>query len=419
MNAKSKLLLPALRGHIGDWIYYTCLIPVSELAARVNYAEEIHQDKALSKLIQRSLEGERAVHISNYLQKTKQRFFNSLVLATYDGNPEWLEVGNFEATSHLADIGDVDQQALETLGFLSLSGAEKIFAVDGQHRLAGIKRAVSEKMDFNGERIPVIFVSHKEAARERTRRLFTTLNKTAKAVKKRDIIALDEDDTMAIIARRLVETNTWFKDPKISVVSSESLPASNRVSLITIAGLYDLLKQIFKHKMSLRSDTQLRFYRPTDRELDNYYRYAVEYFEAIAEAFPPVGQMFNSDEPVHITQQQRGAHGGHVLFRPVGLSIFTTLAIEYANYNGLSLLEAVDRLKTIPTDLAGKPYRDVIWDPVREKMILPGKTLAKDVLRYMAGLEVDTDILRASYAKARGIDGRANLPGRLKIAVSN
>lgn len=43
-------------------------------------------------------------------------------------------------------------------------------------------------------------LTRQEQERERTHRLFTTLNKSAKPVAKADIIALDEDDTMAIIA---------------------------------------------------------------------------------------------------------------------------------------------------------------------------------------------------------------------------
>jgi hypothetical protein len=72
------LVLPALRGKFGDWIFYSCLMPIGELGSRVSYAKEIHKDKALSQLIQRSLEGPRAKHIADYL-KTQERFFNSLV----------------------------------------------------------------------------------------------------------------------------------------------------------------------------------------------------------------------------------------------------------------------------------------------------------------------------------------------------
>lgn len=127
------LILPALRGSIGDWIYYACLMPMTEIGRRVNYADEIHPDKALSQLIQRSLEGSRARHIAEYLTSTKERFFSSLVLATYGGSPDWLEVGNFKSTANQALVQSLPENATDSLGFLSLTGAEKIFAVDGQH----------------------------------------------------------------------------------------------------------------------------------------------------------------------------------------------------------------------------------------------------------------------------------------------
>jgi len=63
-QTKLPLTMPALRGSFGDWTYYACLLPLRELAARVSYADELHQAKALSELIQRSLEGPRATHIA-------------------------------------------------------------------------------------------------------------------------------------------------------------------------------------------------------------------------------------------------------------------------------------------------------------------------------------------------------------------
>lgn len=399
MTSTGKLILPALRGRIGDWIYYSCLIPIAELARRADYAKNIHSDKALSKLIQRSLEGERAEHIANYLEKTSERFFNSLVLATYGGKPEWLDIGagNDSNESLLKAIGD---EAFDTIGFLCLNGTEKIFAVDGQHRLAGIKKAISEKADFEGERLPVIFIGHSEDERERTRRLFTTLNKTAKPVKKRDIIALDEDDTMAIVTRRLIEQNSWFASPKILVDGAENIPATNRVALTTISNLYDVLKIIFKHRSGSKNDVQLRFYRPSDQELDKYYAYAISFFEAIANTFEPVLHLFESTTPARVTQKYRGDHGGHLLFRPIGLSAFATAAVDLAKHNDIQLHEAIAFFKNLPTDLSCSPFRDVIWDSSRSKVITTGKRLATDLLRHMVGLPVDTNKLQAAYDKA-------------------
>lgn len=413
MNNTKKLLLPALRGFIGDWVYYSCLMPIPELAARVEYAQDIHNDNALSKMIQRSLEGQRAEHIALYLEKTKERFFNSLVLATYDGCPEWLEINNFKATNNENLNELLNEDINDTIGFLSLSGQERIFAVDGQHRLAGIKKAISNKSKFGEERLPVIFIAHSEKKRERTRRLFTTLNKTAKPVKKSDIIALDEDDTMAIISRRLIETNNWFSSPKILINASENIPSTNRVCLTTISNLYDILKIIFKYKIGDKNDVRLRFYRPSDNELDNFYCYAEKYFESISNVFHEVKELFLSKEPAIVTQKYRGEHGGHLLYRPMGLLIFTNVVILYAKHHDISLSEAIIKLSCLPTQLNSNPYRGVIWDSDRKKMISTGKKTMTDLLTYLVGLPVNMDKLSASYAKALGEDGPVILPTKI------
>lgn len=418
MTKNTSLLLPALRGSFGDWIYYSCLVPMKEIGDRVRYADEIHPNKALSELIQRSLEGPRAKNIAEYLSAAKERFFNSLVLATYGGSPEWLEVGNFRTSSKSDLLEAASQTGMDTLGFLSLTGSEKIFAIDGQHRVAGIKRALENGQSFGQDHVPVIFVGHKKSASglQRTRRLFTTLNKTAVPVRKRDIIALDEDDVMAIIARRLVETNPYFKDPKIAVIASQNIPAGNRVCLTTISSLYDILKQLFMLETGKQSDRTLRFNRPPDERLEKHYQFATDYFAIVAKSFKPIGDLFASKDPAEVTKANRGDKGGHLLFRPIGLDIFTAVSIEYAIQKNVTLAAAVAKLKVIPTDISSAPYRHVIWEPSKSIMIPDGKSLARNVLRYMLDLKVDGQKTASDYKlalNARGVKGNLALPKRL------
>lgn len=160
MSKKLEILvLPALRGHFGDWVYYACLMPLKEIGARVSYANDIHQSVVLSDFIQRSLEGARAGHIAEYLEKTPDRFFNSLVLAVYGGSPEWLEVGGVRAQN--PDLRKVlSRQAEDSIGFIQLNGQEDVFAVDGQHRLAGIKKALEDGSATEDEQVSVLLVAH-------------------------------------------------------------------------------------------------------------------------------------------------------------------------------------------------------------------------------------------------------------------
>lgn len=117
--------------HLRGLVYYSTLLPMREVAKRVNYAKEIHSSKALSDMIQRSLEGDRAGKIADYLRDNPERFFSSVVLATYEGDPEWFDVGNLRSSRNAAVLDEVPEGSLDTLGLLRLSGAEKIFALDG------------------------------------------------------------------------------------------------------------------------------------------------------------------------------------------------------------------------------------------------------------------------------------------------
>lgn len=403
------LTLPCLRGTFGDWIYYTALMPMSEVVARVHFAHEVHKSKQLSQLIQRRLEGERATKIAAYLRQNDERFFNSLVLATYGGSPQWFDVGNLRSSKNADVLASLPEDGMDALGLLRLEGSEEIFALDGQHRLAGMRKALEEGVGLGDELVPLILVGHglDPAGSRRTRRLFTTLNKTAVPVRKLDIIALDEDDVMAIIARRLVEQDAAFRHPKIAVVSSESMPVGNHDSLITIAALYDLLKALFKQHKGYANDYDLRFNRPMDAELDEFYTVAQSYFEAIGTTFPPVAELMASRTPAAVVAKYRTASGGHVLFRTIGLDIFTQTAIALAKRDDIDVAAAVPLLKKLPTRLEGVPFKGTIWDPARKVIKPANKVLARKIVFYMLGLPLTArqrSSLLGDYRAASGYD---------------
>lgn len=80
-SAATELLLPALRGNMGTWVFYTAAMRIRDVAARVSLAKEIHQSQSLNELIQRALD-RRAMDISEYLLVQKrERFFNAIVVA--------------------------------------------------------------------------------------------------------------------------------------------------------------------------------------------------------------------------------------------------------------------------------------------------------------------------------------------------
>jgi hypothetical protein len=154
--------------------------------------------------------------------------------------------------------------------------------------------------------------------------------------------------------------------------------------------------------------------------LAEFERIAVEYMGAIGDSFRPVGRVFESTDPAPTTRRHRGPEGGHLLFRPIGLEIFTRIAIELAAEQSSPLPAAVGALRHIPVDLSEAPYAGVIWDTARHTMIPGGKRIAADLLRYMIGrFTGNEEDLLANYKRALGKgpdDRRVRLPGRIGLA---
>ena len=234
MNKNIKI--PAIRSQMGIWVYYVSSLSFSEVTEFVRpINDELHKSELLSGMIQRSIT-ENYKSIANYLETQEERFFNALILAVYDGQPMWNEIR----------LDDYDGGDNYNMGMLTLSGDEKIFPVDGQHRVAGIKKALEKNNELGKERVAVIFVGHSkdEIGMQRTRRMFSTLNRYAKPVSLRDIIALDEDDIVAIASRNLIDGTELFKGDRILDSRTRAIPDGNNKAITSIITYYECNKEL-------------------------------------------------------------------------------------------------------------------------------------------------------------------------------
>ena len=183
------------------------MLPFSQVAETVRPARDLITPSDMNSWIQREVIPRRIGQIADYLIDQEQHFFPTIVVGVYMGKPTWHEV-DIEDNA-IFGTPALDPRSKYTLGLLELDGTEHLYAIDGQHRVAGIKEALkrlSERGDEDGynslakEDLSVVFVSadiKKEGQLERVRRLFTTLNREAKRVSEPEIVALDEDDAAA------------------------------------------------------------------------------------------------------------------------------------------------------------------------------------------------------------------------------
>ncbi|MCY3705276.1 MAG: DGQHR domain-containing protein [Gammaproteobacteria bacterium] len=359
-----ELLLPALRAKMGDWTYYIASMTLRELAQRVTTVGDFHWAKNLDEELQRSL-SPRARDIADYLISQPQRLFGTLVVGVYGGEPEWLEV---EISSHARPWDEGDERLNGIIGLLRLSGSEQLFALDGQHRLVGTVQALKDDPSLGTEEVAVIFVGHSkdQAGLERTRRLFSTLNRYAKPVSKRDIIALDEDDAVAIVTRRLVDRHPLFAG-RVALGKTKAVRVADGVNFTSIVALYDCVEMVLK--LNSTWNPRHKKVRPKDEILNPLTQHCMDYWNIVLNEHQDLQSYIVASTDSNPAQLFRGRHGGHLLFRPIGLLAYTWAATSLCAKEKADTRAAIQRLAGVPMDLAQAPWPGLLWDKENQRMI--------------------------------------------------
>ena len=399
MKNPNELIVPALRAHMGDWIYYVTFLRMDQIANQIRLARDIHPSNVLRDMIQREIT-KRAGQISDYLLKQPQRFFNSLIVGVYGGSPDWyeLEVG----TNPLFDAEIPPRELEGVLGILRLDGTQILFAVDGQHRVEGIKQALKKNDELKQEEVSVIFVAHRNdsSGMERTRRLFTTLNRYAKPVSKSEIVALDEDDIIAITTRELVEKYPLFQE-KISLSKTKAIAVKDNRNFTTIITLYDVLEILFRRK---RGWSEFKRHRPEDDTIAEFNGNSAHFWDRMVVHFPPLKEIIASQPDENIAGRYRHRAGGHLLFRPVGLLIIANV-VRQAKDAGLDETEAIKRISEVSMELTDEPWVGLLWDKTNQRMISGTilQKVAKQILFYtiggnLADMKTNVEAVQREYA---------------------
>lgn len=416
----TSINIPAIRGNIGNIVYYTSVFTFQQIVERVKKIDdELHTSKSLRDQLQRNLT-ENYKSIKDYILSHDDRFFNALVLAVYDGEPIWnaIEV-------------DFKEDTYYTMGFLQLNGEEKIFPVDGQHRVEGIKAALKVRPELKDETIAVIFIGHQKspAGMEKTRRIFTTLNRYAKPVKLGDIIALDEDDIVAITTRELLESYPLFMGNKISnAKNSKAIPDTDYNAFTTLMSLYECHLTLYKYfkqqydkknkPYSSKEINESLKLRPNQQALNAYKSFVTNFWDAFCRSFNGM-QDFKNNLNENAANAYRNKSGGLVYFRPIGIeSIAHALLITAQRTPDKSLMEIVTEYANLRYNLADVPWKGVFWSPNNQTMIMGNNPLAVLLLMYMYNPDLLTvkemERLKKRYADALQLENIEDVDAKLE-----
>lgn len=395
--------IPAIRAKIGNWIYYISTLTFEQVANHVEKIDDqLHKSKGLQDLIQRSVT-KNFESIKEYILNQEERFFNSLVLAVYDGAPQWIEVELY-----------YEDEEYFNMGFLDFPSEQKIFPVDGQHRVEGIKAALLENPSLAPEQIGAIFIGHntEPEGMQRSRRLFTTLNRYAKPVTMDDIIALDEDDSIAIATRYLLENFDLFKDDRVTKSKNKAIPDTDKTSVTSIITLYQCNRELLKEYRqkrkseapnSVRDKASLEHYlkfRPKEEEIDLYIQYTLNFWNSFVENIEVIDIFINidGDNPAAIFRNRE--NGGNLLFRPVGLLPFVQAVVEIHKRTQQTFDEIFAKFNNIDFSLNNVPWRSVMWNPNERTMIMGTAGITKLLFLYIFNVirPAELNTLKTKYA---------------------
>lgn len=382
------LKIPAIRSKMGIWFYYVSSLSFENVTQYVSpIDDELHHSELLSGMIQRSITSN-FKNIANYLETQEERFFNSLILAVYNGQPKWNEI-------RTQDESGEDNY---NLGIITLTDDVKIFPVDGQHRVAGIKKAIEDNPKMKTERVPVIFIGHStdEIGMQRTRRMFSTLNRYAKPVSLRDIIALDEDDVVAIASRNLIDSTDLFAADRILDSKNKSIPESNDIALTSIITYYECNKELLwlhikntevigLEEKPIRGRAKINEYirhRPTDDVIVTFTQECKDFWEAVINKCPEI------KEPNTSVGTYRDNNGGQLFFRPIALYPFVKASVRIKERYNKTYTQIIESIPNELLWIQSRLWRKIIWDDVAKKMVMGNSTQIELMLIYIMAPEL-------------------------------
>jgi len=381
---KKKLILPCIRSLMGEWVVYISAMDVTEIATRVQTDKKYRENANLDKILQRDLKDRRR-KIAQYLLTDEHRFFNSIIIGVFNSIPRWHEFQIDSKINEISEGGEVEPYN-HSIGLLEFVGDEEMFAVDGQHRVAGIqiayekeKKKEQEKRRLKDDKFPVIFIAHidDDLGRKTTRKLFSDINNNAKPVAEGDKIKVDEENLNAIVTRRIYANYKHFKNGAlISLTESAKLENNDFKHFTNLLGINNtnkVLRKLFTKKPATKEwdeENVIAFYKI----VESFYDYLIESVKEY--------QDFFIKQELSIEEARR--NNNYMLFRPIGLKLIAGLYVHFSKKEkGLLVLKK--KLASISFIMPESPLNGILWNNGTMEVKSSNQKLALDITLYIMG----------------------------------
>ena len=186
-----EVRIPAMRGKMGSRTYYSCLMPmqgVPQFFKFTNWAGISPEDRE-----QRVLNDKRVPDLATYIAENEEDYLFSSITASYKSEPR------FEPFAEGQDIG-----------VLILQLGDELIMNDGQHRAAGIVRAIENGVPINRDAISVLLFPWESTGR--VQQMFSDLNRYVQKTSKSLDILFDKRDDIAAATLAMIEKVPVFRE---------------------------------------------------------------------------------------------------------------------------------------------------------------------------------------------------------------
>lgn len=386
---------PVMVGQFGTTEYYMLTMKAGDVANQLIIPKEMPDwdDMELEERFQREINYNRVrTQIAPYLALDPDRFFGALIVDVING-----EEMEFEPLGRIAGKPPkLYETAARAFGFLTLSGKEVLVPLDGQHRLAALKFALSGKderqrpitlFDPNTEiatdDILLILVKHD---RGKARKIFNKVNRYAKPTSKADNLITSDDDVVAIIARNQI-ANELIGSRLVQYGSNTLSKGTHHFT--TLATIYEATKHILEAEFGKISDREL----PDSNKKSLYQSEAVRHWKQLLDGVSEF-TLALADQGMSGDKKRVEIRNSNLLGKPIAqlAVVWASVYLVHATCSDGSRIafgSIVERINKVDWSMDNLLWQKILMDGQRVVSGRQAANFAGRFISYYLGLPLD------------------------------
>lgn len=404
-------------------------------------------DKANSEdIAQRAPDFSRQIELTSYLLRNNYRKFGTILVVV---SPKWINDPTHENWDHetgKAKVTSIEFEkiipSVEDFGVIEV-GSVDIFALDGQHRLIGMrglkelaagrifhknktgenKKEPMEKQEFlkvvgttsaelddifdeniTVEYLPAVIAGETmREAKQRIRSVFVAINKNAKKPLAGETILLDEDDGFAIVARAIGKNHRMLQangsEGRVNWRNT-SIPKRSHW-IVTLQHLRIMCEKYLSYAapelVQYWSDKKLGNLRPSEENIAEATEYMTDLFDHMAK-LPTYKKIMACHKGEDLDQIR--IHETNILTRPIGFTILAD-AVGQLISQGENLTKIFEKLEKFDNEggFEQQPKTGIWWGITLDskgRMITANTSTAAELIKWKLFGQSYTDVLLLS-----------------------